>query len=193
MTRELFIDTETSTMLEFKLPAGSLKQPCRLIQYAHVAYENNKLWEKKKHFVIPDADPSKWDITDEAFQIHGIDKETVLEKGVPFEQFAEDYMSAVRWADIVIAHNYQFDSKVVQHELVLRERAICPKDSYCTMLNSTDICQIPASGRRGFKWPKLHEAYRHFFNRSFSNAHDAMGDVMACVAIYRELQKLGVA
>ena len=192
MTREVFFDTETTDMLDFKLPAGHLSQPCRLIEYALISYENKKLVEKKKNFIIPDPDPTKWDISEGAFNAHGISKEQVMDEGKPIEAFIEDYMSAVRWTDVIIAHNWQFESKVAQHELVINEKGICPKNTFCTMLNSTEICAIPAVGKRGFKWPKLYEAYRHFFNRSFSGEHSAMGDAMACLAVYRELQKLGI-
>lgn len=62
---------------------------------------------------------------------------------------------------------------------------------FCTMLVSRPICEIPyPSGRGGYKWPKLEEAYRHFFDEELVGAHDAMVDVRACKRIYFELRRL---
>ena len=34
------------------------------------------------------------------------------------------------------------------------------------------------NGQKGYKWPKLSEAYQYFFNEAFVDAHDALGDVV---------------
>ncbi len=47
--------------------------------------------------------------------------------------------------------------------------------------------QIP--GEYGaYKWPQLQEAYKHFFNKEFDNAHDALADVTACKDVYFAIQ-----
>lgn len=38
-----------------------------------------------------------------------------------------------------------------------------PKKLDCPMKLSTDICKIPHSNGRGYKWPKVEEAHKYFF------------------------------
>ena len=64
-------------------------------------------------------------------------------------------------------------------------RTLDDKKEYCTMLQSTNICKI-VSNRSTYKWPKLEEAYMHFFGEELIGAHDALTDVMACKRIYFE-------
>ena len=45
-----------------------------------------------------------------------------------------------------------------------------------------------ASGRRGNKAPTLAEAYEHFTGKSLERPHDAMGDLIACKAVYFGIQ-----
>ena len=61
------------------------------------------------------------------------------------------------------------------------------KEFFCTMRAMTNVVKIPSP--RGYKWPKLSEAYRFLFNRDLEGAHDAMADVRACAEIYFEFHK----
>lgn len=185
--REHFFDTETSAMLNFKLPAGHPQQPAVLIEYGYILCDRGEIVEEKSFYVRPNRE---WIMDPGAQNAHGITYEKVMDEGVDHSVFVDTYMANVRGSDISIAHNKAFDLKMVAHELCLVEKAIYPKETFCTMLNSTGICRIP--GMRGrFKWPKLSEAYEHFFGTTFDNAHSALADVRACMQIYRKLQEMG--
>jgi DNA polymerase III epsilon subunit-like protein len=55
------------------------------------------------------------------------------------------------------------------------------------MRSSTDIIKLPKARGAGYKWPKLTEAYRHFFGVDFADAHRAISDSRACKEIYFHL------
>jgi hypothetical protein len=58
------------------------------------------------------------------------------------------------------------------------------------MKASTDLCKLPSQFKRGgYKWPKLQEAYKHFFGEEFASAHDAMADLRACRRVFFHLLK----
>ena len=64
------------------------------------------------------------------------------------------------------------------------------KQRLCTMLSSTQYCQLP--GGYGFKWPTLTELHNILFGRDFEDAHDAAGDINATERCFWRLKELGV-
>jgi DNA polymerase-3 subunit epsilon len=56
------------------------------------------------------------------------------------------------------------------------------------MQATTNICKLPsANGRAGYKWPKLTDAYMHFFGEELDGAHDALVDVRGCQRVHLHL------
>ena len=91
-------------------------------------------------------------------------------------------------AHVIIGHNIPFDIEMCKQSFI---SLYLPFQSYCTMRQLTPVCKIP-SPKGGLKWPKLSEAYRHFFNEDFANAHDAWADVQACKRLYFKCKELGL-
>jgi DNA polymerase-3 subunit epsilon len=68
---------------------------------------------------------------------------------------------------------------------------IFPKKLACPMKLSTNICKIPSM--RGYKWPKVEEAYEYFFGKtSYIEAHRGADDAFHEADIVYELYKRGV-
>lgn len=91
-----------------------------------------------------------------------------------------------------MAHNLRFDRLLMDSEYLRLGRQPRWPRTFCTMLTCTDIVRAPGH-RGGHKWPTLEEAHYHFFRRPPANAHDAMADIRACMAIFQELTRLGLA
>ena len=67
-----------------------------------------------------------------------------------------------------------------------------PKKLPCPMKLSTDVCRIP-NVRGGFKWPKVEEAFKHFFgDTGYIEAHRGADDAFHEADIVYELFKQGV-
>jgi DNA polymerase III epsilon subunit-like protein len=99
----------------------------------------------------------------------------------------------LRHADVVVAHNIAFDHLIVMSEYIrLGMQEPDPfrgKTLFCTMMESMNVCKLP--GRYGkYKWPALQEAYSKLVGGEFTGAHDALGDIRACKAVYDALQRL---
>lgn len=61
----------------------------------------------------------------------------------------------------------------------------------CPMLLSTQICKLPGK-RGGYKWPKVEEAYKHFFPESeYAELHRGADDAMHEAEIVFELHTKG--
>lgn len=68
---------------------------------------------------------------------------------------------------------------------------VFPKKLACPMKLSTDICKIPSM--RGYKWPKVEEAYEFFFGKTdYIEAHRGADDAFHEADIVYELYKRGV-
>lgn len=116
-----------------------------------------------------------------------------MKYGIKLERVIKLFIDLADRAELLVAHNYSFDEKMVRrelHHLTLPSlaEAMRARPNYCTMKSSTDILKIP--GLRGYKWPKLQEAHVHFLGREFDGAHDAMADVRACAAVYFAMNPL---
>lgn len=183
----LFLDVESTGLPDFNKRASDPSQP-HIVQLAAIlTNDGGKVLES--HNVI--VKPQGWTIPKEASDIHGITQETANAIGRPEKLVAEMLFGMMEMTNLLVAHNLQFDKFMAR--ILMRRMGLLADEqdawwkalpSFCTMRETTDICQLPGKVGAKFKWPKLEEAYRHFFKRDLENAHDALADVTACKEIY---------
>jgi len=185
----LFLDTETTGKYDFKAPHTAPQQPY-LVQLAMILddLEGNTIEEyetiiRVAEINIPISAAEIHGITTAIANAHGIDVRVALDK---FDDFWQK-------SNRIIAHNIDFDRKIMQtaYHRTGRDGLFGMTPTYCTMEHSTDVLKLP--GRyRGYKWPKLDEAYRVLIDpEGFEGAHNALNDVRACRKVYYALRKLG--
>ena len=186
----LFFDTETTGIPKnYKAPVSDLKNWPRMVQVAWLVADaaGNEI-SSAEHIVKPDG----YAIPPGAAKIHGITTELAKQNGVSIKTVLDLMATDIAGASTLIAHNVQFDEKILGAELL---RAGYPnhveaKPRICTMQSATNYCRIP--GPYGYKWPTLQELYRKLFNEEFAGAHRALTDVRACARCYFELRRLKV-
>jgi DNA polymerase-3 subunit epsilon len=173
---KLFFDTETTGFPNPKSPPeivqiGAILQDVKSLR---ILGEINLI--VKPVGVIPQA----------CIDIHGITNELAAARGI--NSLAADKLFAffVQQADEIVAHNIKFDTDVINGVWKSSAAAILGKARYCTMLEGAKL-NIPKRHAGRSKWPKLSDAYMHFYGEEFSNAHDAMADVRACRDVYLKL------
>ena len=174
----LFFDTETDGLVKFDKPWNHPEQP-NLVQLGFVM-TNHRGEEVNSACLI--VEPNGWTIPPHVSKIHGITNETASESGLSKDCVSELFLQAAFKADLLVAFNFKFDS------VVMAKATNTPLDSeksFCPMLALTDVCKLP--GKRGYKWPKLSEAYRFFFGRDFEGAHNALSDSRATKEIFFEM------
>ena len=137
--------------------------------------------------------PNGFIIPESASKIHGITTQKARAEGTDLLPVLIEFAEDVKKADLIVAHNMNFDNKIVAAELlrnnIVHQLFSTPK--ICTMINSTKYCKIPRfSG--GYKWPNLKELHKKLFDCNFENAHDALSDVKACAKCFFELKKLDI-
>lgn len=182
---KLFFDTETTGKADFNAPRDAPHQPY-IVQLAALLTDDIGKEISSINLII---NPGVC-IPVEASLIHGITDAMAIKYGVATRDALLPFLLLQARAEEMIAHNISFDLKLLK---IASYRAgldyIAATNTYCTMHNSTKVCQIPNAGRGGYKWPKLSEAYRYAFGHDFEGAHNAMDDVRACAKLYFWLQE----
>ena len=109
-------------------------------------------------------------------------------EGVSFDRAFGAFMAALRACEMLVAHNIAFDRSTLAHELHMRGASRTTVDefarhvrakAYCTMQNTTSLCQLPSRSKRhtGYKYPTLAELHKHLFETVPTGLHDASVDV----------------
>lgn len=200
MRLALFYDTETTGLPLFNEPSEDPRQP-HLVQLAAAMVDVDSRKTVASMDVI--VKPEGYEIPAEVSKIHGITTEHAAEVGVP-EGMAVAMLLDL-WASgkrIRVAHNEEFDARIVRIALL---RHATPETAerwkagaaQCTARLSTPILKLPptdrmrAAGRFHHKTPNLGEAYRHFTGQELQNAHTALADVQACMAVFFAINEGG--
>lgn len=146
--------------------------------------------------------PEGWTMPEEAASINGLTDLYLSTVGAPANVVLPSAIALASRADLLVAHNIDFDTKVIAvalwrhliNENVKEEdthtiiKEWLNKPVYCTMQSSKQI--VNARNAKGnIKYPKLTEAYKFFFGRELDRAHSANADAVAVLEIYLALQK----
>ena len=185
----LFFDTETTGFPDDKAPANASKQP-HILQLAAVLDGDKQRTYSSINLII---NAGCGEVPPDAAKVHGISKAIYEKFGVSYILALAAFHGLVERADVLVGHNVEFDMKMLKTAYARLGKdekftEVASKSQFCTMQSTTDIVKMP--GRRGYKWPKLQEAYKALVNpRGFEGAHDAMADVKACRQIFYALKK----
>lgn len=186
-------DTETTGLLNYKRPLSDPSQP-HLVQLAMIMVDSETRAPIKKISVIVRPDIP---ISPEVSKIHGVTDEMATKFGIMPKSAFMLFMHFVRRSDILVAHNKDYDMKIMKIEALRRDPEVDPflgKFHDCTMAMSENIVRMPPTAKmiaagmgKKFKAPKLSECYRHFFGEELIGAHDALVDAEGCLRVYFHL------
>ena len=117
-------------------------------------------------------------ITTEHADMVGIDEADAASKAATF---AAHYVKLDPENTVAVAHNYKFDIPLLNYMFSRQGMGnpLLNVPGFCTMENSTDLCQLGPKRYGKFKWPKLAELHMHLFNEGFAGAHSALEDTKA--------------
>lgn len=193
----LTFDTETTGKWDFKAPIESPHQP-RIVQLGAVLEDDDGREISSMDLIVK---PDGYEISDEVAAIHGIDQLTAILNGVGILDCMAIFVALWNAADRVVAHNIEFDLKMVERELRLQGQMQHwqEKPVFCTMRLLEPVLKLPFKGgkrpawaeqKQEWKWPSMQEAYAHVTGgKEFDNAHSAMADVRACAEVWRWIVK----
>ena len=205
----LIFDTETTGRVDFRLPPSDPSQP-DLVQLGMLLVDTGTWTARAQISTLVRTRPGV-KIEAGARDTHGLSAEDCGRYGVGPDAAARLFLELYGRADVVVAHNLQFDAAVMEAALG-RSAALNggrsenhfdamisigrPGDDgddgrrrqrICTMKASTDLLKIPSKFGAGYKWPSLAEAYRFVADEELEGGHDALVDASACLDVFRYL------
>lgn len=176
------------------------RQP-RIIQFAAIKYAGTPKEPVEVSRIDTLIKPDGWEMPTEIVAFNekhntGITMDRLYAEGRPIADVMREFLSMIYDCEVIVAHNNSFDIKMVRIELTKNgnegEVADNWRDDnrhFCTMKESTAICQIPAKNARfgPYKSPSLAEAYMHFTGKPIEGEHQGINDAIAAAEIYFKL------
>jgi DNA polymerase-3 subunit epsilon len=188
----LFFDTETTGIKSWKDPAfipRLVQLGCILqdLDTGRILGELNLIANQAPLSLIPKG----------ASDVHGITDQMAADFGVDPTLIDVVFAELVLKADLIVAHNIEYDLEVVEDNMPLTLAAGKGKAIFDTMKQNLYLVRAPLSdkqkayfGMKGippdapYKVPNLTETFMHYFGVPFEGAHDAMADIRACRDIF---------
>jgi len=187
----VFYDTETNGLWKDALPLEHPAQP-KLVQLSAILVSYAGVVLSQLDAVVK---PDGWSIPTAASDVHGITQAIAEEKGEALVDVLRKFNELTKAAQRRVGHNEAFDDKIIRHAWKVCKRVgQLPEQRSCTMIMARDVVKLPSNRPGGeYKWPNLGATYKFLFDRDLEGAHNSLVDVKACLAIYQELKKRGVA
>jgi DNA polymerase III epsilon subunit-like protein len=179
------------------------------LSYALYHLESRQLIKTYNEYVRV---PANVLISEKVSTLTGITREKLDQSGIDINTVLESFYDAYNRSDIAVAHNIEFDGRMIELETkrhfqlqllldssnlsifadqiyndkVRAKYRMTDIKSVCTMKTSVDLCNIEKINSRGpyIKFPSLCELYEKLFNESPKNLHNSMVDVLVCLRCY---------
>ena len=124
-----------------------------------------------------------------------IDKKKSNEEGVDIKESLITLRNVYKKADIIVAHNVEYDLPVIQIEGsrnnmgVIMNKNDNGKQFYCNMKNTVNLCNIIKTNSRGTykKYPSQEELHFKLFGSKPKNLHNSFNDILVCLRCYIKL------
>jgi DNA polymerase III epsilon subunit-like protein len=189
----LVFDTETNGLPKSKnAKIFDTQQFPYILQLSYIIYDvyNNNIIKTTNNYI------NNVEFNEDAYKINKITKE-MIENGKNIKDVLNDFIDAIKVCDILVAHNCNFDKKIIMVECVRNQILyrlnynIKNKNTFCTMINSINLCKLPSNFENGnFKFPKLNELYNYLFNENIpsDNLHNSLVDCIFTLKCYIKLK-----
>jgi DNA polymerase III epsilon subunit-like protein len=159
--RILVFDVETTGLL----PKQERGKPIQLEKYPHILQMSFVEYDLCEHKLIQSTDAyikidDKVEISQFVRDMTGITNEVCQERGVNFVDVLDKFYDAYNRCDVLVAHNMEFDEKMIMIEIERNRRTILEKmpycltlfnpifekvkniERYCTMKKGTSLCNL---------------------------------------------------
>lgn len=178
-------DVETTGLIVWDRPVGAEEQP-RICQIGLV-------WATHKGEEVgcfrARIRPDGWAIGPEASKVNGLTTAQCARTGIPIGWAMGVLMGVMEQADDLIAHNLEFDARMIERELLAIGASACAWKRPGIQRRCTAI--LGRSLGAHWKRPKLTELVKALFNEDLTQTHDGLDDARQALRCYLELKARG--
>ena len=137
----IYFDTETTGLY-----------PGQICQLSYIMQTKEKTCAKNFFFKVDFVEPS-------AQAVHGFSVQKLKELSLDrdFSCFFNEISVDFEQADLICAHNTNFDFSFMRKEYERLGQTFYVKNEFCSMKKSTPICKLLRKSGAGYKYPKLSE------------------------------------
>ena len=210
----LVFDVETSGLIPRANPQTKLPPPItecpHILQISFIKYNiyDHVIERAYNKYINVSSDV---EISPKITELTGITRE-ICDSGISIIDALEQFYEEYKKCDCLVAHNLEFDSKMIGIELERNRELIMSKnpdmlnmfkteydkfviEKFCTMMSSIHSCGILVTNvdKHGKtykykKFPKLSETYEHLFRQVPVNLHNSMMDTLVCLRCYLKIR-----
>ena len=210
----LVFDVETSGLLPKKDKSNPNHIPIEayphILQLSYALYDisSNQLSDTYDTYINVKKEV---EISDKITELTGITRRS-CNKGVSMVEALTSFYKAYISSDVIVAHNIDFDKKMILVELernrpeIIKNTPECMTifnstyeelngvEHYCSMRKGTVITNIIVPSKYpgkppSLKWPRLNELYAKLFDgETVDGLHNAMVDVLVCLRCYMKMR-----
>ena len=206
----LIFDTETTGLPKnnfVRVMTSNLQDWPYIVQFSYVIFNTETMALEKivDHIV---SLPEEAIISDESIALHGITHTISREQGIKISDVLLEFLSDMKNADHIVAHNLEFDLKMItveyyrlvntnlntaDHITYMNAMAstINPANPFkCTMRESSAMCNIVVTRpdkSEYVKFPKLSELHQHLFGYVPGKLHNSLNDVIICLRCFYKM------
>ena len=213
--RFLIFDVESTGLLPNNRRNGINAIP--ISTYPYILQLSFAIYDLSEKKIIRQYDsyidiPDNVEVSEFISGLTGITKDICKTKGKPIVEVLEQFYEAYMFCEGLVAHNMDYDEKMIMVEMERNREAIMEKapycfmtfntmyekvhgiERYCTMKKGTDICNILMESKfpgrpPSKKWPKLDELYGKIFDgETVDGLHNSMVDVLTCLRCYLKMR-----
>jgi len=210
----LVFDVETSGLLPKKNKSNPNHIPVEA--YPHILQLSYALYDISSNELLDTYDTyikvnKEVEISTFITNLTGITRANCI-KGVSIIEALTQFYKAYITSDVIVAHNIDFDKKMILVELERNRQAIIKNfpecmtlfnstyeelngvEHYCSMRKGTIITNIMVESKfpgkpPSLKWPRLNELYAKLFDgETVDGLHNAMVDVLVCLRCYMKMR-----
>jgi DNA polymerase III epsilon subunit-like protein len=186
----LVFDTETTGLpRDFSADPKISNAWPRMVQIGWVVYnKDGKLLDERKTLIRPEG----YVIPPQSTYFHKIPHAKALAEGRPLMAVLRHFLHAAGKCSVLVAHNAEFDARVVAAECYRCKLPDILKDKTirCTMKSTTHLCKLGECVRGQWKYPKLPELHQFLFQcPPTEKLHDALEDTRVAAKCYFELER----
>lgn len=207
----LVFDVETTGLLPKKTRRKDSSNEVPIESYPYIIQLSFVLYDIIESRAVYTYDsyiklPENIEIPDRVSELTSITKQICQEKGKSIIEVIESFYEAYMLAEVIVAHNIEFDEKMISIELQRNRQEILDKvpycftifskiyeklkgvQRYCTMRNGVELCAIVVESKTTKKWPRLSELHKKLFDVVPDGLHNSMVDVNACLKCYLKMR-----